>query len=106
MGKGAVKFLQLTSAQRKSMPQSALTFEFFIRKTRYCLAPLTSCQYVMGLSMKFCFITDCIALTSHGAVVFFLFLIISTDKLKGYPPLCRFLFLFFAHKVLNIIAKQ
>ena len=39
-----------------------------------------------GMSQKFCFITDCIALTSHGAVVFFLFLIISTDKLKGYPP--------------------
>ena len=59
-----------------------------------------------GLSRKFCFITDCIALTSHGAVVFFLFLIISTDKLKGYLLLCRLLFLFFAHKVLNIITKQ
>ena len=33
-----------------------------------------------GLSMKFCFITDCIALTSHGAVVFFLFLIILRDS--------------------------
>ena len=24
-----------------------LNFEFFIRKTRYCLEPLTSCQYAM-----------------------------------------------------------
>ena len=61
---------------------------------------------IEGLSRKFCFITDCIALTSHGAVVFFLFLIISTDKLKGYPPLRRFLFLFFPYKVLNVIPHQ
>ena len=135
-------------------PCTFFSFEFSWWKTRYCLEPLTSCQYSdvlcthktrlqllytdvqqlkmvqmvaqpiilrnliyrsdafaclfekMGMSQKFCFITDCIALTSHGAVVFFLFLIISTNKLKGYLPLCRFLFLFFPYKVLNVIPHQ
>ena len=39
----------------------------------------------MGLSRKFCFITDCTALTSRNSLFFF-FLIISADKLEGYPP--------------------
>ena len=38
-----------------------------------------------GLSRKFCFITDCTALTSRNSIFFF-FLIISADKLEGYPP--------------------
>ena len=40
---------------------------------------------ISGLSRKFCFITDCTALTSRNSLFFF-FLIISADKLEGYPP--------------------
>ena len=103
------------SSLRNVLPCTFLNYEFAVQ-TRFCIEPLTSCQsnefayrklassgchgcqvqnrhggrwfhsVATGLSRKFCFITDCIALTSHRAVVFFLFLIISTNKLKGYPP--------------------